>query len=92
MNETFKKLKKTKTNQICLNDVTDFIVMGCSTISVPIHKYIFNLRLLQQYLPTQWKQSIIVSVRRKMIWPAYKIIDLYRFLKMFRHFFLTCYE
>jgi hypothetical protein len=86
MTLTFKKPKKTETSQICPNDVTDFIIVGWSTISLPVRKYIFSLIVSKQHLQTQWGNKKISNraVRRNVIRPDYKIIDLYRFLKIFQ--------
>ena len=48
-----------------LDDIPGFTIKGCSTILMPILKFIFNLSVSQKHFPNQWKQSVIVPVYKQ---------------------------
>ena len=58
-----KRLRRVKSAG--LDDISGFIIRSCSTILLPILKYIFNPSVSPKHFPTQWKQSVIVSVYKK---------------------------
>jgi hypothetical protein len=48
-----------------VDDISGFIVKGCTDIFVLILKHIFNLSLSQQKFPTLWKQAAIFLLLKK---------------------------
>jgi hypothetical protein len=58
--KSIKRLRPTKS--VGLGDIPRFIIKGSSDILVPVLKYVFNLMLSEKHFPSQWNQSVIVSV------------------------------
>jgi hypothetical protein len=61
--EICKALKRLRPSwTVGLDGTPSFVIKGCSEIFIPVLKHLFNLRLSQQYFPTEWKQAAIVPV------------------------------
>lgn len=61
-----KAIKRQRpTKHVRLVDIPGFIIKGCSTILVPVLKYIFNPSVFQKHFLAQWKQAVIVLVCKK---------------------------
>ena len=57
------RLKPTKS--VWLDDITGFVIKGCSLIFSPVLKQIFYLILSLQHFPTPWQQAAIVPALQK---------------------------
>lgn len=66
-----------------LDNITGFVIKGCSDIAVSVLKHVFNLSLSQGYFRTRWKQAAVVSVFEKTIEPLIATEDPSRFLTLF---------
>jgi hypothetical protein len=60
--KAIKRLKPSKS--VGLDDISGFIIKGCSAVFIPILRHIFNLSLTQ-YFPAAWKESTIVKVFKR---------------------------
>jgi hypothetical protein len=60
---TLRRLRPFKS--VGLDNIPSFVVKGCSKITVPVLKHIFNVSLTQHYFPTIWKQAAVVPVLKK---------------------------
>lgn len=64
MNAIFKKrLRPTKL--VVLYEIPSFIINTCSTIWIPVLKYILNLSVSQKHFSNQWKPSVFAPVYKK---------------------------
>jgi hypothetical protein len=61
--KAIKRLKPSKS--VGLDDISGFIIKGCSAIFIPILRHIFNLSLTQQYFPAAWKEAAVVPVFKR---------------------------
>jgi hypothetical protein len=61
--KAINRLKPMKS--VGLDDISGFVIKGCSGDFVPVLKHIFNLSLSQQYFPTLCKQAAIIPALKK---------------------------
>jgi hypothetical protein len=62
--KAIKRLRPSKS--VGLHGIPGFIIKGCFTVSVPLLKYIFDVRLSQEHFPTKWEKADIVPILKKV--------------------------
>jgi hypothetical protein len=75
--KAIKRLKPSKS--VGLDDISRFVIKGCSAIFIPILRHIFNLCLTQQNFPTVWKETAIVPVFKRGNMPLRPTVDPFPF-------------
>jgi hypothetical protein len=60
-----KAIETVKSSKSVGLDIPGFVVKGCSAVSIPILRHVFNLNPTQQCFPAVWKEAAIVPVCKR---------------------------